>query len=71
MPDDHGGWTGAVAPFAIVAAALVAPERWALLVAPGDGAWDAAQQRWAGLLIVGLLTLTWANRDPAGRGALA
>jgi len=67
MPDEHGGWTGALAPFAIVAAILVSPQRWALLAAPGDSMWHAAQERWAALLAVGLLTLTWANRDPASR----
>lgn len=67
MPDEHGGWTGAVMPFAILAAALALPERWALLAAPADGAWPAAQQRWAALLALGLVTLMWANRDPASR----
>lgn len=67
MPDEHGGWTGALAPFAIVTAVIVLPERWALLAAPGDSAWHAAQERWAALLALGLLTLMWANRDPASR----
>lgn len=66
-PDEHGGWTGALAPFAILTAALVLPDRWALLAAPGDDAWSAAQPRWAALLALGLLTLMWANRDPASR----
>ena len=68
MPDEHGGWTGAVVPFAVLGAALALPERWALLLPPGDGAWSAAQQRWAVLLALGVLMLVWASRDPAGRG---
>jgi len=67
MPDEHGGWTGALAPFALVTAVLVLPQRWALLAAPSDSAWHATQERWAALLAVGLLTLMWANRDPASR----
>lgn len=68
MPDEHGGWTGTVVPFAVIGAALALPERWALLAPPGGGAWDGAQQRWAVLLAVGLLTLAWASRDPATAG---
>lgn len=67
MPDEHGGWTGAFVPFAILGAALALPERWALLATPGAGAWDAAQPRWAALLAIGLIALVWASRDPAGR----
>ncbi len=67
MPDEHGGWTGALAPFALVTAVLVLPQRWALVAAPGDSAWHAVQERWAPLLAVGLLSLMWANRDPASR----
>lgn len=67
MPGEHGGWTGAVAPLSVFAAALALPERWTLLALPGDGAWAAAQQRWAVLLVLGLLTLACASRDPAAR----
>lgn len=67
MPDEEGGWTGAVVPFAVIGAALALPERWALLVAPGDGAWSAAQQRWTVLLALGVLTLVWASREPTAR----
>jgi hypothetical protein len=67
MPDEHGGWTGAVVPFAVLGAALALPERWALLTPPGDGAWSAAQQRWAALLALGVITLVWASREPAAR----
>ncbi len=66
-PEEHGGWTGALAPLAIVAAALVLPERWALLATPGDDAWHATHWRWAALLALGLLAFIWANRDPASR----
>ncbi|HVF80156.1 MAG TPA: hypothetical protein VNA28_17820 [Solirubrobacteraceae bacterium] len=65
--DEHGGWTGALVPLAIVAAALALPERWARLTTSGDDAWDAAQRSWAALLALGLLAFTWANRDPASR----
>lgn len=67
MPEERGGWTGAAAPLAVLSAGLVLPERWALFAAPGSGAWDAAQQRWTVLLVIGLLTLIWASRDPASR----
>lgn len=67
MADEHCGWAGALAPFVLFAGALTLPERWTLLALPGDGAWDAAQQRWAVLLAVGLLALAWASRDPAAR----
>lgn len=65
MPDDHGGWSGALMPFAILTAALLLPERWALLAPPGDDTWAAAQQRWWALLAIGMLTLACASRDPA------
>ncbi len=67
MPDAHGGWSGAPMPFAIFTATLLLPERWALLAAPGDDTWAAAQQRWSALLAIGMLTLACANRDPASR----
>jgi len=67
MPDEHSGWTGAIAPIAVLAAALTLPERWTLLATPGDAAWDAAQQRWAALLALGLLALAYASREPVTR----
>jgi hypothetical protein len=69
MPDERGGWTGAVVPLLLLGVALWLPESWTLLAAPGDDAWHAAQQRWAALLAVGLLTLACASRDPAARNA--
>jgi len=66
MPEEHGGWTGALTPVALLAAALTVPERWTLLALPGDTAWHATQQRWAGLLALGLLLLAYAIRE---RGA--
>jgi len=68
MPEEQGGWTGAVVPVAVLGAALALPERWTLLAAPGDGAWSVAQQRWAVLLAIGVLTLVWASREPAAPG---
>ena len=68
LPDEQGGWTGAVVPFVIVGAALALPERWTLLAAPGDGVWLAVQQRWAALLAVGVVAFLWANREPARPG---
>jgi hypothetical protein len=70
MPDQPGGWTGVVAPCALLAAAYMLPHRWALLAAPGEEAWPAAQQRWAALLALALLTLAWASRDPARRSGV-
>jgi hypothetical protein len=69
MPDERGGWTGAAVLFSLLGAALWLPERWTLLAAPGDDAWNAAQQRWAALLALALLALVWASRDPAARNA--
>ena len=68
MPDEHGGWTGVLAPFAIFGAAVLLPERWGLIAAPGNATWEGAQQRWWALLAIGLVTLAWASRDPAARG---
>jgi len=67
MPDEHGGWTGAITPVAVLAAALVLPERWTLLALPADTAWHAAQQRWTALLALGLLALAYASREPVTR----
>lgn len=67
MPGQHGGWTGIVAPFALLAIAYALPHRWTLFAFPGDAAWPATQWRWAALLAVGLLTLAWASREPAQR----
>ena len=39
LPGEHCGWTGAVAPFALLSAMLALPERWTLLAMPGDAAW--------------------------------
>jgi hypothetical protein len=67
MPSERGGWTGVIALFALLGAAFYLPRRWALLAAPSDNVWHAAQQRWALLLALGVLALAWANRDPAAR----
>jgi hypothetical protein len=67
MPDERGGWIGAVALWSLLALALLLPEPWTLLAAPGDAAWHEAQQCWAALLAFGLLALAWASRDPAAR----
>jgi len=68
MPDHPGGWTGVIAPFALLGIAYALPHRWTLFATPGDAAWPATQWRWASLLAVALLTLAWASRDPARRG---
>lgn len=67
MPDEHGGWSGALMPVAILTATLLLPERWTLLAAPGDDTWAAAQQRWWALLAIGMLAIVCASRDPAAR----
>jgi len=64
LPGEHCGWTGAVAPFALLSAMLALPERWTLLAMPGDAAWAAVQQRWTALLVLGLITFAWAGREP-------
>lgn len=71
MPDEHAGWIGALAPFAVLTATLLLPERWALLALPGDDDWAAAQQRWTILLTIGVLTLACASRDPAHRAGVS
>jgi hypothetical protein len=68
VPDGRAGWAGVVAPFVLLGVAYWLPERWTLFAAPGDGQWPASQWRWAALLVLGLLTLAWASRDPADRG---
>jgi hypothetical protein len=66
--DGRGGWAGVVAPLVLVGVAYWLPERWTLFAVPGDGdAWLASELRWAALLVLGLLTLAWASRDPAAR----
>jgi hypothetical protein len=65
MPDEHGGWTGVVALFALLGGVYALPHRWTLVAAPGDDAWQAAQLRWVVLLALALLALAWASRDPA------
>jgi len=67
MADEHGGWTAIVVPVALLGAVMTLPQRWALLAAPGDDAWHAAQQRWTALLALGLLLLIGASRDPVAR----
>jgi hypothetical protein len=65
--EGRGGWAGVVAPFMLLGVAYWLPVRWTLFAVPGDGAWPASLERWTALLVLGLLTLAWASRDPAGR----
>ncbi|MGH2901363.1 MAG: hypothetical protein ACRDMZ_21980, partial [Solirubrobacteraceae bacterium] len=64
LPGEQCGWTGAIAPVALLSAVLALPERWTLLAMPGDATWAAVQQRWAALLVLGLVALAWAGREP-------
>jgi len=64
LPGEQCGWTGAVAPFALLTAVLLLPERWTLLAVPGEDAWPAVQQRWTALLALGVMTIAWAGREP-------
>lgn len=43
------------------------PARWRLVTSPDSADWTDAHRRWAGLLVVGLLAVAWAARDPASR----
>jgi hypothetical protein len=68
FPDERRGVAGAAVPLLVVGAASLLPERLALVVGSGDPRWEAAQHRWWGLLVVGILAFAWASRDPgAGR----
>lgn len=67
MPDERGGWAGAIVPLAVVAVAFVLPARWTLLALPADSGWHASQLRWAALLAIGLAGFAWASRDRARR----
>ena len=41
------------------------PSRWTLIAAPGSPAWQDAHQRWAVLLLLGLMAVAYVARDPA------
>ncbi len=50
------------------AAYLLLPSRWGLFPGgPQDPLWTAAHQRWALILLAGVLGVLWAGRDPAWR----
>ncbi len=53
---------------ALVLAALPLPPRWSLLVpVPDAPGWDASVLRWTALLVVAVVVLLAATRDPAAR----
>ncbi|EPD57201.1 hypothetical protein HMPREF1211_06931 [Streptomyces sp. HGB0020] len=58
--------------FTAVVAPLLLPDRWALFVAPGDARWEAAHQRWAGVLVGAVLLWGMCLPEPVRRrpGAL-
>ncbi|MFE1288805.1 ABC transporter [Streptomyces sp. NPDC058751] len=49
------------------AAALLLPERWELFVGPSDPHWDDAHRRWAGVLVVAVLTGARSLAEPLRR----
>ncbi|WP_327429832.1 ABC transporter [Streptomyces sp. NBC_01236] len=48
-------------------AALLLPDRWELFVAVTDPRWDAAHQRWAGILAVAALVVVCRMAEPTQR----
>lgn len=46
------------------------PERLALIATPDSPAWQEVHQRWALLLVLGLLAVAYVGRDPAARPLL-
>lgn len=66
--DGRGGVAAGPALLAFLAAAyLLLPSRWGLFPAsPDDPFWMAAHQRWALILLAGVLGVLWVGRDPGG-----
>jgi uncharacterized membrane protein YeaQ/YmgE (transglycosylase-associated protein family) len=50
----------------LMMAAQMLGQRWPILVPPGQQ-WAEAHWRWTGVLVLGLLVMTWQLRDPASR----
>ncbi|MEU9284229.1 ABC transporter [Streptomyces sp. NPDC048275] len=50
-----------------LAAALLLPDRWALVVPVGDPLWDGAHERWAGILAVAAVAGAAAWAEPVRR----
>ena len=46
------------------------PARWSLFASPDSPAWQDAHQRWALVVLLGLLALAYVARDPASRPLL-
>ena len=67
--DGRGGVAAGPALLTLLAAAfLLLPPRWSLFPADArDPSWTAAHQRWALILLAGVLCLLWASRDPGHR----
>jgi len=51
----------------LLALAFRVPQRWALIAAPGTPQWTDVHRRWAALLLLGLVAVAVAARDPASR----
>ncbi|WP_432043588.1 ABC transporter [Streptomyces cadmiisoli] len=51
-----------------LAVTLLVPDRWALVVAPGDPRWEAAHERWAVVLVVAAAVFTACLPEPLRRG---
>jgi threonine/homoserine/homoserine lactone efflux protein len=54
-------------PVAVLACALLLPERWELFVAVADPRWDAAHERWAGLLVMAAVVGVCSVAEPRRR----
>lgn len=56
----------------VVVALSRLPQRWSLINAPPGGpGWAAERGRWAVVLLVGVLVVSWCGRDLAARGLLS
>lgn len=64
--DGRGGVAAGPALLGLLAAAyLLLPSRWGLFPGgPEDPLWTPAHQRWALILLAGVLGVLWASRDP-------
>jgi hypothetical protein len=66
--EGSSGTLAAPALLIVLAITWFAPHRVGFILAPADPHWTAAHRRWAGLLIVAVVTFLWASHESAARG---